>query len=103
MAMALAEIKHLKRRARLGGLALAIFCCLLYNATQPQPQDEAASPPKASEPQHQTEHLRVSPLQTSSGMELQPRHQSEFYRTIIDNNLFRPLGWTPPRPKEPYR
>ena len=26
-----------------------------------------------------------------------------FYRTIIDNNLFRPLGWTPPRPTEPYR
>ena len=27
----------------------------------------------------------------------------EFYRTIIDNNLFRPLGWRPPRPQEPYR
>ena len=26
-----------------------------------------------------------------------------YYRTIIDNNLFRPLGWTPPRPIEPYR
>ncbi|MYK23219.1 hypothetical protein F4054_13295 [Candidatus Poribacteria bacterium] len=26
-----------------------------------------------------------------------------FCRTIIENNLFRPLGWTPPRPKEPYR
>jgi len=26
-----------------------------------------------------------------------------FYRTIIDNNLFRPLGWTPPRRVEPYR
>ena len=26
-----------------------------------------------------------------------------FHRTIIDNNLFRPLGWTPPRPSEPYR
>ena len=26
-----------------------------------------------------------------------------FYQTIIDNNLFRPLGWTPPRPTEPYR
>jgi len=26
-----------------------------------------------------------------------------FYRTIIDNNLFCPLGWTPPRPIEPYR
>lgn len=26
-----------------------------------------------------------------------------FYRTIIDNNLFRPLGWTPRRPIQPYR
>ena len=26
-----------------------------------------------------------------------------YYRTIIDNNLFRPLGWTPSRPTEPYR
>ena len=26
-----------------------------------------------------------------------------FYRTIIENNLFRPLGWRPPRPVEPYR
>ena len=26
-----------------------------------------------------------------------------YYRTIIENNLFRSLGWTPPRPKEPYR
>lgn len=28
---------------------------------------------------------------------------ASYYRTIIDNNLFRPLGWTPPRPTEPYR
>lgn len=26
-----------------------------------------------------------------------------YYQTIIDNNLFRPLGWTPARPSEPYR
>ena len=26
-----------------------------------------------------------------------------FYATIIENNLFRPLGWTPPQPIEPYR
>ena len=32
-----------------------------------------------------------------------PTLQSDFYRTIIDNNLFRPLGWQPPRPLEPYR
>ncbi|MYB92990.1 hypothetical protein F4054_23040 [Candidatus Poribacteria bacterium] len=29
--------------------------------------------------------------------------ETDFYRTIIENNLFRPLGWTPPRPREPYR
>lgn len=29
--------------------------------------------------------------------------ENEFYRTIIDNNLFRPLGWTRPRPKPIYR
>lgn len=28
---------------------------------------------------------------------------TDFYRTIRDNNLFRPLGWTPPVPREPYR
>lgn len=26
-----------------------------------------------------------------------------YYRPIIEYNLFRPLGWTPPRPIEPYR
>ena len=26
-----------------------------------------------------------------------------YYRPIIKYNLFRPLGWTPPRPVEPYR
>ena len=27
----------------------------------------------------------------------------DFYRTILDNNLFHPLGWRPPHPREPYR
>lgn len=26
-----------------------------------------------------------------------------YYRTVIENNLFRPLEWSPPRPIEPYR
>jgi hypothetical protein len=26
-----------------------------------------------------------------------------FYCTIVDNNLFRLIGWTPPRPRDPYR
>lgn len=28
---------------------------------------------------------------------------ASYYRPIIENNLFRPLGWTPPSPVEPYR
>ena len=28
---------------------------------------------------------------------------SPFYRTIIDNNLFHPFGWTPPPLTAPYR
>ena len=35
--------------------------------------------------------------------QLRAFQKSNFYRTIIDNNLFRPLGWTPPWPREPYR
>lgn len=42
------------------------------------------------------------PLSPSQGT-LKFFQKSDFYRTIIDNNLFRPLGWTPPRPREPYR
>ena len=38
-------------------------------------------------------HLTTSPIFDSE----------TFYRMIINNNLFRPLGWTPPRPIEPYR
>ena len=40
---------------------------------------------------------------SSQQMDLPDFQQSNFYLTIIDNNLFRPLGWRPPRPKEPYR
>ena len=29
--------------------------------------------------------------------------ESAFYRTIIENNIFRPLGWTPPKPTTVYR
>lgn len=29
--------------------------------------------------------------------------ENEFYRTIIDNNLFRPLGWKPSVPPPTYR
>ena len=43
-----------------------------------------------------------SPSTTPQGS-LKDFQKSDFYRTIVDNNLFRPLGWRPPRPREPYR
>lgn len=43
------------------------------------------------------------PLQVPASSQTDDFQDSDFYRTIIDNNLFRPLGWRPPRPKEPYR
>ena len=43
------------------------------------------------------EHKSV-PLSTPAVFDVEA-----FKRTIIDNNLFRPLGWRPPVPIEPYR
>ena len=57
-----------------------------------------------------------SPIETQSVKVIQPPAEPRvrlatpgvfdaeaFKRTIIENNLFRPLGWSPPRPIEPYR
>jgi len=55
--------------------------------------------------QHQIVERDVSetPEKNREDRALQQFQKTDFYRTIIENNLFRPLGWTPPRPKEPYR
>jgi len=58
--------------------------------------DTSNSPPRLGDRPRTRSRTRV---QSST---FQSPH-SDFYRTIIDNNLFRPLGWTPPRPVEPYR
>ncbi|MDE0327319.1 MAG: hypothetical protein OXN27_25610 [Candidatus Poribacteria bacterium] len=54
--------------------------------------------------------LRIKVVPTSAvvsgaarSLEVPVFDSESYYRTIIDNNLFRPLGWTSPRPKEPYR
>ncbi len=66
---------------------------------------------KNTELQHTTQQEKTvtvfprsfrKPLSTSQET-LTDFHETDFYQTIVDNNLFRPLGWTPPRPKEPYR
>ena len=60
--------------------------------------------------------FRPSPIETQSVKVIEPPAEprvrlanpavfdsESFKRTIISNNLFRPLGWSPPRPTEPYR
>lgn len=45
-----------------------------------------------------------APLTHRPSADTAPDFQNaEFYRTIRDNNIFRPLGWTPTVPREPYR
>ena len=51
--------------------------------------------------------LKVVPVESPVGAVALPPvvdfDSESYYRLIIDNNLFRPLGWTPPRPIERYR
>ena len=77
---------------------LAVFLVVSFytppSPPQPRPQKPITSestkfPLDKTQPRQKTEPVRFQ--------------DTDFYRTIIDNNLFRPLGWTPPRPVSPYR
>lgn len=63
---------------------------------------------RASEPRPEVVKVKVVPVAVSSNhaiVSIPPVvfDAEAFKRTIIDNNLFRPLDWRPPRPIEPYR
>ena len=50
--------------------------------------------------------VRVSaplPRRVFSAAKTVPFQETEFYRTIIDENLFSPLGWQNPVPRDPYQ
>ena len=50
--------------------------------------------------------VRVSaplPLRVFSTAKTIPFQETECYRTIIDDTLFRPLGWRKPVPRDPYQ
>ena len=74
---------------------LVVFLIVSFHTPpQPRPQrpiiSESTKFPSDRTPQRRkTESVRFE--------------DTDFYRTIIDNNLFRPLGWTPLRPVSPYR
>ena len=69
-------------------LLVAIYLARSTPPPPPEPVNERRSPPP--------DGVRQTPPEVFDA-------EVSFKRTIIDNNLFRPLGWTPPRPTEPYR
>ena len=86
--------KHIEIAA---GVIAFLWLFLLWKPTHTQSLDDA---------QPETSKVTVKPHRTrrTSTITQPSRFQdTEFYRTIIDNNLFRPLGWRLPRPREPYR
>lgn len=98
--------KHIKYISTgLVGLVLAILF-LLYIPTHTHPENTTITVKTQTHPTGSTTPSRShfkSFIHPNEDMELKHFQNSDFYRTIIDNNLFRPLGWTPPRPQEPYR
>lgn len=61
---------------------------------------------RASGPRPAVVKVKVVPVETSNRAgDLPPVafDSVAYYQTIIENNLFRPLGWRPPVPREPYR
>ena len=74
---------------------LAVFLIVSFH-TPPQPFPQRPIPSESVRfPLDRTQQHRKT--------ESARFQDTDFYRTIIDNNLFRPLGWTPPRPISPYR
>ena len=75
---------------------LAMFLIVSFHTPPPQTRSQRPVNSKSTEfpldktqPRRKTEPVRFQ--------------DTDFYRTLIDNNLFRPLGWTPPRLVSPYR
>ena len=77
---------------------LAVFLIVSFHTPpsppQPRPQRPAHSKSRGFPLERTQQHQKTEPVRFED---------TDFYRTIIDNNLFRPLGWTSPRPVSPYR
>ena len=98
--------KCLTRHVILIIMSVAVLIVAVFGIrTQPPLNDRAKqsfqpSPPKAPVPSPAVQGngaRRGAPRPGDNGS------SDAFLGTIIDNNIFRPLGWTPPRPIEPYR
>lgn len=70
-------------------LALALIFSVLYTATRTHPESTARTV------KTQTRRKVRTPPRNEDTDTLKQFQNSDFYRPIIDNNLFRPPGWTP--------
>lgn len=77
------------------GSSVICFRFLWLTQTQPQPPEKLTSIGILN-----AQHRKVGTTQQKPLTDFQ---RSGFHRTIIDNNLFRPPGWQPSRPREIYR
>ena len=82
----------LTRRACYLSIAGALILLAIYLAR--------STPPPHPEPVNEITSLSPDRVESSSPTVFDAE---TFKRTIIGNNLFRPLDWTPPVPREPYR
>ena len=88
--------QHLKHCVSIAlGSSPVYFCLISLTYTQTQ---DAILPDKTVSISTRSRKPFVPPRVLSTDF-----RDTAFYRTIVDNNLFRPLGWRPPRPRETYR
>ena len=90
---------------RLLPLVFACFFLCLFFPRLPDPTPtytgDQASESTGKRENTTAKHSNHVPTFPRNG--LKTFQKSEFHRTIVDNNLFRRLGWTLPRPRDFYR
>lgn len=91
-----------KRLKTIVFISIGVFFLLLWFLLTRGQTTIALNPKEPHAPQEQHRVVRSKSTQTRKLETSRKFQESEFYRTIIDNNLFRPLGWRPARPREPY-
>ena len=98
------SIPHIKRIVIFYSIGMFLLVVWLSKPTQTQ-SDPTPLVPTQKQDTAERASEKDNPISTQTyTLDQASRFQdTEFYTTIIDNNLFRPIGWRPPRKKEPYR
>lgn len=98
------SIPHIKRIVTFCSIGMCLLAIWLSKPTQTQSDTmPSVSTQKQDPAAPASEQDNSIPRQTYTFDQASRFQDTEFYRTIIDNNIFRPIGWRPPRKKETYR